>query len=127
MNQPQTIMELFAESEVNPYEVLHYCITKSWMHDHGVAQGYPAKNLPILKLADRVSVELRDYLAAISYRLTRLYRVIREFLASYPDDALFLIPFTLDHVRDVLISNEWFELMPRYERARTLIRQRFNL
>lgn len=127
MSQPQTIMELFEGSVVNPYEVMHYCIQKSWMHEHGIQQGYPAYNLPILQFADKVSVEMRDYLGAISYRLTRLYRVIWEFMTAYEKDARFLIPFTLDHIRGVLLSNEWYELLPRFDRARALIRQRFTL
>ena len=127
MNYPLTIPELFAGSEVNPQIVVCYIGQQDSYYNEAIKTTSHPKRLEVIQHADRVDAEVRSVLAGNAVRLTRLYRIIRAFIALNSDVGKALTGLVLGDIHQTLLQNQWYELLPRFELVSSRVQKRFAL
>jgi len=127
MNEPEFISDLFDDSTINPNCVSDYLEKGQNLYQQGLTLGFTDRFLAMLKIADRVDGEMRQYLLGKSRRMTGLNQIIRHFQGLNPYYAQLLIPLVLECIHQTVLLNEWYELLPRYTKARKRIQQQFTL
>ncbi|GAB2554321.1 hypothetical protein [Spirosoma areae] len=127
MTYPLTIPQLFANSQVNPQVVVYYIGQQDGYYKEAIKNPCHPKCLELIQHADRVDAELRWFLAGNGTRLTRIYRAIRHFIGLNPAVGRIFTALVVEDIRNTLLVNEWYELLPRFELARSRIQRRFKL
>jgi hypothetical protein len=77
--------------------------------------------------ADYFEYWLRRYVSGRAKTLHRVFVEVREFIKYDEDEARLLIPLLIEGVSGKLLTNEWYELIPRCQYAHRRIRQTFSL
>ncbi|WP_298607583.1 hypothetical protein [uncultured Spirosoma sp.] len=108
----------FAGTTVDQQSVTEYLFntdfrTVSYAKQKGINQ----LAIDALTQMEFVGLQIRHYVAGYQKTLHRTMREVRHFLFDYPGFALGLIPMMIEIIREVFLSNEWYELMPRFEKA----------
>jgi hypothetical protein len=127
MNNSDFISTLFAHSGINPYSVTDYLVASQHLYQQGLTLGFTDPFLFMLKIDDQLDREMRHYLSASSRRMTRVNHLIQHVLRLNAYYGELLIPLVLACIHQTLLLNEWYELLPRFELARSRIQRRFNL
>ncbi|GAB4020239.1 hypothetical protein GCM10028808_60720 [Spirosoma migulaei] len=127
MIEPLTIPELFANSSINPQVVVCYLWQQNGYYNEAITGPHHASFLYLIEEADKVDFEVRWFLLGNAIRLTRVYRAIRQFIALHPDIGRLFTMLVLGDIRQTLLQNQWYELLPRYELACHRIQRHFNL
>lgn len=126
-NQLLTVPQLFANSDVNSQVVVHYLLQKDIYYKEAVKSPSHPMCLEMIQHADRIDAEVRSILAGNAIRLTRLYRIIDQFIALNPPVGRTFTALVLGDINDTLLLNEWYELLPRFEQARDHVYRRYKL
>ena len=77
--------------------------------------------------ADYFEYHLRRYVVGKTQTMHRVFAEIRQFRAFNTESASVFIPILIDRVEETIFLNEWYELMPRFERAKKRIKSRFGI
>ena len=93
----------------------------------GLTRGASAYALHRLCRADYFEFELRQYIGGRTRTLHSLNREVSSFLSLDEFSARTLITISLDVVQYHILTNEWYELMPRYLSARRRIQKKFRI
>ena len=94
----------------------------------GLSQGVGRYSLKLLNYSDFFEFALKRYLSGRTKTLHQVFWEIREFRTAINENAAnHMIAFSLEAVRQVLLLNEFYELMPRYQQAVKKIRDRFKI
>ena len=89
----------------------------------GVDRQLDAHTLTQLNATDLFEFYLRLYLSGRHKTLQAVLREARAFLIEDPDQAPAFMGYSLALTRQHLLALEWYELLPRWETARTRIVQ----
>lgn len=127
MYEPLTIPELFANSVVNPQIVVCYLWQQNTYYKEAIKTPCHPLCLEMVQQADLVDAEIRSILAGNAIRLTRLYRIIRAFIALNPTVGKTLTSLVLGDIHQTLLQNEWYELLDRFQMVCSRVQKHFKL
>lgn len=93
----------------------------------GLAMGVNTYAKMLLGRTDTFEFWLRRYIGGRARTLHRVNYEVRDFLFFDERSARGMIAFSLDAVQYTLLTNEWYELMGRYQTARQRIQKKFGI
>ena len=76
---------------------------------------------------DFFEFHFRRYLLGRPKTLHRVFYEVRSFLAYDAHNARKLMTLSINNTRQLLLQQEWYELMPRMEKASTRLRKQFGI
>lgn len=118
MNNAQSILNTFTQTTINVSSVEDFLLGIPRYREAGYEMNVSAYAGRLLHRTDSFEFELRQYLAGESKTLYHLNRSIKTFLALNHTSARAMILFSLNAVEATILSNEWYELMPRFRKTR---------
>ncbi|GAB4042277.1 hypothetical protein [Spirosoma jeollabukense] len=83
--------------------------------------------LLLLSHVDSFEFAFKSYLAGQEKTLHWVCQEIRQFQRIDVYTANQMVTCSMENVRGVLLGNEWYELLPRYQQATRRIQHRFKL
>ncbi|WP_020599863.1 hypothetical protein [Spirosoma panaciterrae] len=122
-----TITAQFDNTTVDQVKLFQFFFALPPYLQAGVHRGLCQEACYYLAHADGVDFWVRRYLMGKSVTLHRVFWEIREFQKRNPVAAQELTIFVLDTIHNTLLAEEWYELMPRFQKARKHIRKAFQI
>lgn len=127
MSTTQSILTTFTKTTVDVGSVEDFLLGIPRYREAGYEMNVSAYAGRLLHRTDSFEFELRQHLAGESKTLYHLNRSIRTFLALDNTSARAMILFSLNAVEATILSNEWYELMPRFRKIRQHVQKRITL
>lgn len=122
-----SLQQLFSATTIQLEHVESYLLSVPGNLEAGYEAGVSPEARRLLFRTDNVEFELRQHLAGETRTKHPLNRAIRSFLAFDELSAQVMIDITLEAVKMTLLANEWYELLPRYQRIRQHIQKTFSI
>lgn len=127
MNNAQSILTTFTQTTINVASVEDFLLGIPRYREAGYEMNVSAYAGRLLHRTDSFEFELRQYLAGESKTRYHLNRSIRTFITLDKTSARAMIIFSLNAVEATILSNEWYELMPRFRKIRKHVQKRITL
>lgn len=127
MKTSTTVAQVFAPTTINPGSVHAYLFGLPQYYHAGYATNASEYALTLLNCTDFFEFQFRRYLSGRYPTLRRVFREIRQFQEVDEAHAARMIAFSLAAVKETILLNEWYELMPRYEKAKQRIQTQFDI
>lgn len=123
MNNAQSILTTFTQTTVDVASVEEFLLGIPRYREAGYEMKVSACAGRLLHRTDSFEFELRQHLAGETKTRYHLNRSIRTFITLDKTSARAMIIFSLNAVEATILSNEWYELMPRFRKIRQHIQK----
>jgi hypothetical protein len=117
----------FEQTTIDPQQVRAYLLAMPDYFGKGWDRQVSKTALKTLNHLDYFEFHFKRYLTGYPKTLRRVCEGVRAFVEHDSQKAQTMIALSLDGIEEVILENEWYELMPRYELARSRIVNRFGL
>lgn len=120
------MLECFENTTVDVQQVRAFLVGYPDYYGIGWDQKLSENTLKALNYLDFFEFHFRRYLIGYPKTMRRVYEEVRVFMAHDADTARKMIALSMDAVQATILQNEWYELMPRHQTARSRIEKRFG-
>lgn len=128
MTQKLVQSPVFADTTAIPSAAENYLIHEMPRYrECGMAMDVSSYARLLLTRTDYFEFWLRRYVGGQDRALHGMNYEIRSFLALDERCAKGMIAFSLEAVRQTILTNEWYEVMPRYLKVRQRIQKKFGI
>ena len=121
------IDDAFKQSSVNTYIIYVYLDAIPNYLEAGLNQGVGRYSLKLLNHVDFFEFALKRYISGRAKTMHGVFREVQQFRQVSEHDANHMIAFSLEAVKTIILSHQWFELMARYDQAVKKIQNRFKI
>ena len=124
MNQYISSDFAFAGTTIDPLPVRKYLFNmKLGYYETAYDRGMCEESLKLLNYTEVFEIRFRRYLAGAYKTLHITMADVRAFLLHSPQAAKEMIKLVILQIRQRFLTNEWYELMPRLEKAAVKIQR----
>ena len=128
MTQKHIPTQAFAQATLIPSAAENYLNHEMPRYrECGLAMDVSAYARLLLTRTDYFEFWLRRYVGGRDRTLHGMNYEIRSFLALDERGAKGMIAFSLEAIRQTILENEWYEVMPKYLIARQRIQKKFGI
>jgi hypothetical protein len=122
MKIQQVIDKMFTGAILCPDEIRAFVEEFPEYLSLGINLDVSKSDLDILNQLDCFEFHFRKYVLGTSKTLRRVLEEVRKFTKLDEEAAYYFINWRIDEIRQSLLSNEWYELLPHFDDSTSKIK-----